>query len=100
MPRSPPPRPIPSGRNTNSNDFSSMRRRVFVGNLSTDKTSKGEIEEMFAKFGEIESCSLHKNFGFIQFLDEKGADEAVKEMHGKTILGKRIGKFFSTKLNC
>ena len=91
MSRSPPRNIIPAGRNTNSNDSASMRRRVFIGNLNTEKTSKTEVEEIFAKFGEIESCSLHKNFGFVQFVREKDADTAVTEMHGKMILGKRVG---------
>ena len=82
---------LPSGRNTNSIDSKSMRRRIFVGNLNTDKINNDQVEEAFAKFGEIESCSLHKNFGFVQFTDEKSADEAVTEMHGKTLFGKRIG---------
>ena len=69
-----------------------MRRRIFIGNLNTEGTSKAEMEDLFSKYGKIESCSLHKNFGFIQFLDERGADDAVKDMHGKTLFNKRIGK--------
>jgi len=76
-----------------------MRRRVFVGNLNTDKISNADVEEEFAKFGEIESCSLHKNFGFIQFADEKNADEAVTAMHGKELFGKRIGMLMTYKKN-
>ncbi|XP_066936688.1 nuclear receptor coactivator 5-like [Clytia hemisphaerica] len=90
MSRSPPRNIIPAGRNTNSNDSLSMRRRVFIGNLNTEKTSKTEVEEIFNKFGELESCSLHKNFGFVQFVREKDADAAVTAMHGKMILGKRV----------
>lgn len=86
--RSPRPR---IGRDTNSNDQRSLRCRVFVGNLAVDKASKLEIEEIFGKYGTIDSVSIHKNFGFVQFTDEKGADAAVLEMHGKTIFGKRIG---------
>lgn len=85
--RSPRPR---IGRDTNSNDQRSLRCRVFVGNLAVDKASKLEIEEIFGKYGTIDSVSIHKNFGFVQFTDEKGADAAVLEMHGKTIFGKRI----------
>ena len=86
------PKPIAPGRNTNSNDTDAMRRRVFIGNLNTERTSKEEIMEICEKFGGIESCSLHKNFGFVQFQEDQGADECVKEMHGKTLFGKRIGK--------
>ncbi|XP_002153873.2 nuclear receptor coactivator 5 [Hydra vulgaris] len=78
------------GRDTNSNDTNAVRRRVFVGNLAVDKASKREVEEIFIKFGAIESISLHNNYGFIQFCDEAAADEAVLNMHGKEMFGKRI----------
>lgn len=78
------------GRDTNSNDAKALRCRVFVGNLSSHQTNKLEIKTIFEKYGEIESISLHHNFGFIQFVDEKGADAAVDAMHGKTIFGKRV----------
>lgn len=89
MSKSPPPKQR-VGRDTNSNDAKALRRRVFIGNLNTDATTKDEVESTFAKFGEIESCSIHKNFGFIQYMIEKNADEAVTEMHGKMLFGKRI----------
>lgn len=81
---------ISAGRDTNSNDSRALRCRVFIGNLATDKTSKAEVEEIFKKIGEVTSCSLHNNFGFIQYEDEKDADRAVDEMHGKTLFGKRV----------
>ena len=83
---------LPAGRDTNSNDPSSLRCRLFIGNLATYKTSKREVEELFAKYGTIASSSLHNNYGFVQFHDEKCADEAVLGMHGTTLFGKRIGK--------
>lgn len=90
--RSPPPRKYNgmTGRDTNSNDKNALRRRVFVGNLATDQCTKLEIEEMFGKFGPLESCSLHNNFGFVQFVNDKDADAAVLDMHGKTLFGKRV----------
>ena len=79
-----------AGRDTNSNDSHALRCRVFVGNLSNDNTSKTEIEEIFEKFGEVASCSLHNNYGFVQYYNDKDADLAVTEMHGKVLYGKRI----------
>jgi len=79
-----------AGRDTNSNDSHALRCRVFIGNLATDKTNKAEVEEIFEKFGGVASCSLHNNFGFIQYHEDKDADRAVEEMHGKTLFGKRI----------
>ena len=85
--------PFPTGRDTNSNDAKSIRCRLFIGNLAVDKTSKREVEEIFEKFGPLASCSLHNNFGFVQFVHEKDADAAVLEMHGKVLFDKRVGKY-------
>jgi len=79
-----------AGRDTNSNNASSLRCRVFVGNLATDKVTKQEVEDLFSKFGRVASISLHNNFGFVQFDKENAADEAVLEMHGTTLHEKRI----------
>ena len=79
-----------AGRDTNSNDPKSLRCRLFIGNLATDKTTKVEVEEIFSKFGELASLSLHNNFGFVQFIRPEDADKAVEEMHGTQLFGKRI----------
>ena len=79
------------GRDTNSNDPNAIRRRVFVGNLNTDKVTRDEVEEHFSQYGKIVACSLHMNFGFVEFATEKEADEAVAKTHGTTLFGKRVG---------
>lgn len=83
---------------TNRMDPHSVRCRVFIGNLATDKVSRQELEEMFSKYGHISGCSLHNNYGFVQYETEKAADEAVAKEDGKLILGKKVGTYMYTYL--
>ncbi|EDO36698.1 predicted protein, partial [Nematostella vectensis] len=76
---------------TNKNDPHSVRCRIFIGNLATDKIARQDLEEIFSRHGKVLGCSLHANFGFVQFETEKGADEAVAKEHGRIINGKKIG---------
>ena len=44
-----------------------MDRKIYVGNLDRD-TTKDEVESLFAKFGELESCWIARNpagFAFV-----------------------------------
>lgn len=83
---------LPS-KDTNSVDPESVRCRVFVGNLNTDKIGQEELVQHFAGFGEVIGCSLHMNFGFVQYASKEDADKAVDQTHGTFLFGKRVGKF-------
>ena len=44
-----------------------MDRKVYVGNLDRDAT-KEDVQDMFSKFGELESCWVARNptgFAFV-----------------------------------
>ena len=82
---------LPSN-DTNSTDPESVRCRVFVGNLNTDKMGQEELVKHFSVFGEIRGCSLHANYGFVQYATREDADKAVAKTHGTFIFGKRVGK--------
>jgi len=78
------------GKDTNSNEASSIRCRIFIGNLATDKCSKEEVIDIFSKYGEVISASLHNNFGFVQYKEEDGADQAVLALHQTQLFGKKV----------
>ncbi|XP_065064306.1 nuclear receptor coactivator 5-like [Rhopilema esculentum] len=79
-----------ASRDTNSTDPESVRCRVFIGNLNTDNVDQDDLVKHFSQFGKVVGCSLHVNFGFIQYANKEDADKAVTESHGKTIFGKRV----------
>eukprot|EP00794_Sanderia_malayensis_P019312 gene19312-21236_t len=77
-------------RDTNKNDPESIRSRIFIGNLNTEEVTRDDIEREFSKYGDVVGCSLHTNFGFVQYDSREEADLAVKEVHGKIFFGKRV----------
>ena len=74
-----------------------MSKKLFVGGFPYSITS-AQLEEMFSKFGKINSCDVitdrysgqSKGFGFIEMEDDKAADEAIKELDGTDLDGRKI----------
>lgn len=54
-----------------------VRCRIFIGNLPTDQVTKESMRQVFSQYGNYVDCSIYKNFGFVQFSDEKSARDAV-----------------------
>jgi len=66
--------------------------KVFVGDLNPS-TKERDVEEIFAKFGQLKNCFVAKapgGFGFVEFGDPADAEEAVKSLNGTEINGKKI----------
>ena len=74
-----------------------MTKRLFVGGLPYSVTSQ-QLNDMFAAFGKITSANVitdkftgnSKGFGFVEFEEEKDADEAVKKMNESEVEGRKI----------
>jgi len=63
---------------------------LFVGRLSSDARSR-DLEDLFYKFGKITRCDVKRGgFGFVEFEDKRDAEDAIKELDGATLLGRRI----------
>lgn len=77
---------------------------VKVDNL-TFRTSKEELQDEFSKFGEVGDVYIprhyrsgeSKGFGFVRFIKESEAEEAIKEMDGKEIDSREIRCSFAQK---
>lgn len=66
--------------------------KVFVGDLKPD-TQERDVEEIFAKYGQLKNCFVARapgGFGFVEFEDARDADAAVKALDGSTINGSTI----------
>ena len=74
-----------------------MAKRLFVGGLSYSVTS-AQLEEMFAKHGKVTSADVitdkysgrSKGFGFVVMVDDKEADEAIKQLNDTEVDGRKI----------
>ncbi|KAM6948378.1 RNA-binding Raly-like protein [Aplochiton taeniatus] len=75
---------------TNKNDARSLNARVFIGNLNTAVVTKTDIEVIFAKYGKIVGCSVHKGFAFVQYINERNARAAVTGENTRVIAGQPL----------
>ena len=74
-----------------------MPLKLYVGNLSYEVT-ESELNELFAPFGTIESAKVitdrytgkSKGFGFVEMATRQEADQAIKELNGKTVHDRQI----------
>lgn len=80
---------------TNKNDPRSLNSRVFIGNLNTAVVTKADIEAIFAKYGKIVGCSVHKGYAFVQYASERNARAAVAGENARVIAGQSLGKVWN-----
>jgi len=84
---------------TNKNDPRSLNSRVFIGNLNTAVVTKGDIETIFAKYGKIVGCSVHKGFAFVQYVSERNARVAVARENTRVLAGQSLGNAVQMLIN-
>ncbi|CAJ0944032.1 unnamed protein product, partial [Mesorhabditis belari] len=66
--------------------------KVYVGGLPDDATSK-EIEDAFYKFGRIYKVWVARRppgFAFVEYEDQRDAEDAVRAMDGARVCGARV----------
>ena len=71
---------------------SSLDCKLYVGDLSRDATDK-DLERAFGYYGSLRSVWIARNppgFAFVEFDDEKDADDAVRGLDGTTVCGSRV----------
>ena len=64
---------------------SSNFTQVYVAKLHRNTREK-DLEDAFAKFGKIKELALKYAYAFIDFEEHEAAEQAIKEMHGKTFV--------------
>jgi cold-inducible RNA-binding protein len=70
---------------------------LFVGNL-TFTTTNGELEALFAEFGEVSSAQVitdrdtgrSRGFGFVEMASNDDAEKAISSLDGKNVAGRAI----------
>jgi cold-inducible RNA-binding protein len=74
-----------------------MGRKLYVGNLAFDVTSK-DLEELFAQAGQCDSAQVitdrgtgqSRGFGFVEMGSAADAQRAIQELDGRDIKGRQI----------
>lgn len=70
---------------------------IYVGNLSYDMTND-QLRKAFAKYGTVKSARVIENhynhkskgFGFVEMIYRPEAEAAIKALHDKTVMGRRL----------
>lgn len=70
------------------------RTELFLGNLGRD-ISRSDIEKTFDKYGRLLRCDLKNrgfgaNFAFLEFEDERDAEDALRAENGKDLYGSSL----------
>jgi transformer-2 protein len=93
--------PSPSGRKDApaeaDPEATNLGNNLYVANLP-HRLTQTDLEELFAKFGRLDKCEVildpvtreSRGFGFVTFEDVRDASDAVTELNGKEIQGRRI----------
>jgi len=70
------------------------KNRIYVGNLS-QKTKQRDVEQLFQRFGKLREVSLKGHFGFVEYEDDRDAEEAVRKLDDIELDGNRIKTEFA-----
>ncbi|XP_075044835.1 RNA-binding protein 14 isoform X2 [Mixophyes fleayi] len=70
--------------------------KIFIGNVGSD-CEVSEIRSMFEVYGRVVECDVVKDYAFVHMERESEAKEAIENLNGKEIKGKRINVEMSNK---
>jgi len=56
-----------------------------------------DLEDKFRRYGRIIDCLVKGVFGFVEFDDERDAEDAVRDLHGTKLGGDRITVEFAKR---
>merc|ERR1711990_1256321 len=68
--------------------------RLFLGNLGHDCRQR-DIENLFRGYGDLRNINIKGQYGFLEIDDKEDAEDAIKDLNGKSFNGARIKIEFS-----
>ena len=74
-----------------------MQKKLFVGGLPYS-TQQDEVRDLFAQYGEVTSATIvrdrftnqSRGFGFVEMATEEAAADAIKNLNGTDLGGRKI----------
>ena len=70
--------------------------RLFVSNVSS-KANLSELERLFAEYGRVSSFDITSTSGYVEYDNQKDANEAIKDLDGYKFTGKRLEVEYAVK---
>eukprot|EP00005_Dracoamoeba_jomungandri_P011591 CAMPEP_0174263596 /NCGR_PEP_ID=MMETSP0439-20130205/19293_1 /TAXON_ID=0 /ORGANISM="Stereomyxa ramosa, Strain Chinc5" /LENGTH=135 /DNA_ID=CAMNT_0015349019 /DNA_START=24 /DNA_END=432 /DNA_ORIENTATION=+ len=62
---------------------------LFVGRIPPQARPR-DLEDLFYKYGRISRCDVLKGYGFVEFDDTRDAEDALADLDGALLMGRRI----------
>merc|ERR1719397_1103055 len=81
-----------SSSNSNRHGEWPLDQKIYIGDLGNDAT-RYELEDAFTPFGSVKNVWIAKRppgFAFILMDDPRDAEDAVKELDGTRMCGRRV----------
>ena len=69
--------------------MSREKTRLYIGGLSR-RTRASDLDSHFGRFGRIRDIEIKSDYAFIEFQNNRDADDAIHDMHRRTIDGQKI----------
>lgn len=63
--------------------------RLYIGHLPA-RCDERDIEKFFKGYGRLRDVVLKNGYGFVEFYNDKDAEDAVYDLHGREMGGERI----------
>ena len=69
--------------------MSREKTRLYIGGLSR-RTRASDLDSHFGRFGRIRDIEIKSDYAFIEFVNNRDADDAIHDMHRRTVDGQKI----------
>ena len=87
--------PAPTGKSGGRSDGRCVE--IYVGNLSYDMNDR-QLRDAFGKYGAVKSARVVENrhnkrskgFGFVEMPNRPEAEAAIKALHDRDVMGRRL----------
>ncbi|XP_075249065.1 serine/arginine-rich splicing factor 4-like [Convolutriloba macropyga] len=66
-----------------------MPAQIYLGDIPSDCRER-DVEDFFKRYGRIDKISMKGTFAFVDFVDYRDVDGAVRDLHGRKLLGVRV----------
>ncbi|CAI2329875.1 unnamed protein product [Caenorhabditis sp. 36 PRJEB53466] len=63
--------------------------RVYIGRLP-NRASERDVEHFLRGYGKLSDVIMKNGFGFVDFVEQRDADDAVHDLNGKELCGERV----------
>ncbi|KAE9549334.1 hypothetical protein FO519_007450 [Halicephalobus sp. NKZ332] len=79
--------------------YSMGSTRVYIGNLDFEANSR-DVERFFDGYGRITDVKVKKGFAFVEFENTKYAEDAIRHLDQKKLLGRTVKVEFAKAAMC